>query len=397
MRLLCWRTAGRGHAGTRSRVRALLVVLGVTGSLHVPGALAGQARVEDLVISAGVAGEAWRGDFTALNVPQIDSTETAVAWVGEWSANGIFTLLARGHSRLEATLDAGFRQFATGGFRLRNYAPREHSGTLTTSYRQKIAGGRGGELTASAQAQTRGIADRPPMPLYLAPGYDIYRVTAGYARSIRGLEADFFVTREEADFTAPDLLPNLDLLDRSSVNAVAGAGRRFYRSADPDEEYYWGFRLFGAYRHHSYPKQGLGILRVDNAIGMGGTYKLVTERFDLSVTLDGTRSRSNSRRVEYNAGRLEMQLHVWEFWRDLGLNVAGTLARKRYIDPGQDALVPGEEADNESSLYAEITRSLGRHVNGAFRLGWQRVETNFSDAYYTRFGGAFFLRVRPMR
>ena len=78
-------------------------------------------------------------------------------------------------------------------------------------------------------------------------------------------------------------------------------------------------------------------------------------------------------------------------WRSL----AATLARKRYIDPGQDALVPGEENDNESSLYAEITRSLGRRVDGAFRLGWQKVETNFNGAYYSRFGGAFFLRVRP--
>ena len=70
-------------------------------------------------------------------------------------------------------------------------------------------------------------------------------------------------------------------------------------------------------------------------------------------------------------------MDLWEFWRDIDLSLAATLARKRYIDPGQDALVPGEEADNESSLYATFTRSLGPRVNGSFRVGWQKVETNF--------------------
>ena len=49
----------------------------------------------------------------------------------------------------------------------------------------------------------------------------------------------------------------------------------------------------------------------------------------------------------------------------------------------------------QSILYAEVTRALGLRVDGAFRIGWRRVETNFSGAYYTRFGGGFSLRVRP--
>ena len=59
--------------------------------------------------------------------------------------------------------------------------------------------------------------------------------------------------------------------------------------------------------------------------------------------------------------------------------------------------MPGEEADNGAALYAEITRSVARNMDAAFRLGWQRVETSFTGAYYTRFGGGFFLRVRPTR
>ena len=381
----------------RHAAPAALAVLGLGGLPGSPAELSGQGRIQDFVIAAGMAGEAWRGNFSAIAFPQIDSTESAEAWIGEWSVNGIFTLLRREHSRVEATIDAGFRQFATGGFQLRNYAPREHTGRLTTRYWHHVAGGRAGTFIGEATARIRGITDHPPMPLYLSPGYEIYRLAAGYRKSVRGLDADLTVTGEEADYTAPALLRSLDLLDRNSLTVEVGAGRRFYGTTHA-EDYppeYSGFRLFGAYRYHSYPRQVTEVVRVDRAIGLGGTYELRTERLDLRVTIDGTRNRSNSGRVEYNAGRVDVEMGLWELWEDVGLSLAATLARKRYIDPGQDALVPGEENDNESSLYAEITRSLGRHVDGAFRLGWQKVETNFNGAYYSRFGGAFFLRVRP--
>lgn len=374
-------------------LRLFATVPGLAGALLLPATLAGQAQVRDLVISGGIAGEAWRGDFTALSFPQIDSTERAVALVGEWSANGIFTLFRREHNRLETTVDVGIRQFATGGFQLRNYAPREHGGFLTTNYWHEIGGGRLGTVFGEVEAQFRQIVDRPPMPLYLSPGYEIYRVKTGYRRSVRAATLDLTVTGEEADYAAPAGLPNLDLLDRSSVMVEVGRGRRFQRH--PDSERYSGFRVFGAFRYHSYPKQGAPELRVDRAAGLGGTYELGREQLEFKATLQGTRSRSTSRRVEYNAARLDVELQLWELWKDMDLNIAGTLARKRYIDPGQDALVPGEEADNETSLYAELTRSLGLNVDGAFRAGWHKVETNFSGAYYTRFGGAFFLRVRP--
>jgi len=367
--------------GSRVRLRLVLAVFGLVGPLHLPSALAGQGHIRDLVISAGVAGEAWRGDFAALTVPQVDSTQRAVAWVGEWSAKGIFTVFRREHSSLETTLDAGFRQFATTGFQLRNYAPREHSGVLTTRYDQKIADGASGTAFAEAQARMRWITDRPPMPLYLSPGYETYRVTAGYKRLIRAVGADLRVTGENADYAAPALLPSLDVLDRSSLIVEAGSE-------------YSGFRLFSAYRYHSYPKQGQGLGRVDHALGLGGTYQRTGERLYLEATLDGTRSRSNSHRVQYNAARLRVEVQ-WGLTEKMEFGVLGTLARKRYLDPGQDALVPGEEADGETSLYAEITRRLGMGVDGAFRLGWQKVETHFTGAYYTRFGGAFFLRARP--
>ena len=154
--------------------------------LAMASPLAGQGIVQDLVISGGMAGEAWRGDFAALTIPQVDSTNQAVAWVGEWSANGIFNLARRERSSLQATVDVGFRQFAPGGFQLRRYSPREYSALLTTRYRRDVADGRGGTLVAEATARKHGIADRPPMPLYLPPGYGSYRLKAGYETTLAG-------------------------------------------------------------------------------------------------------------------------------------------------------------------------------------------------------------------
>ena len=364
-------------------------------ALAVSSPLAGQGIVQDLVLSGGMAGEAWRGDFTAVTVPQVDSTKQAVAWVGEWSASGMFSLARRKHSSVDAMVDVGYRQFAPGGFQLRRYAPREYSALLTTRYRRDLAEGRGGALVAEATARKLGIADRPPMPLYLPPGYESYRLRAGYRRNVAGARASLTVTGENADYTAPALLPNLDLLDRSSVIVEVAGARRRYRSPDSGE--YSGVRLFGAYRYHTYPRQGLeGVFRVDHAVGLGGSYELSTGRLDLNVSLDGTRSWSNSRRVEYHSGRLGVQMQLWELWREFGLSFATDLALKRYRHPSEEyLLVPGEEADNGASVYAEITRSIARNMNAAFRLGWQRVETNFNGAHYTRFGGAFFVRVRP--
>ena len=359
--------------------------------------LAGQGIVQDLVISGGMAGEVWRGDFAALTIIQVDSTNQAVAWVGEWSANGIFNLARRERSSLDATVDVGFRQFAPGGFQLRRYFPREYSALLTTRYRRDIADGRGGILVAEATARKRGIGDRPPMPLYLPPGYGSYRLKAGYRTTLAGSRASLTVTGERADYDAPVLLRYLDLLDRRSVVVEAAGTRRSYRSPDSGE--YSGVRFFGSYRYHTYPRQATeGVFRVDHAVGLGGSYELSAGRMDLDVSLDGTRNWSNSRRVEYHAGRLGVQMQLWEVWRGFGLSVASDLAVKRYRNPSEEyLLVPGEEADNGAALHAEITRSVARNMNVAFRLGWQRVETSSTGAHYTRFGGAFFLRVRPTR
>ena len=380
-----WRSA-------RWVVPALVVLIPFSS----PAPLSGQSWVERFVITAGLTGEAWWGDFSAITVPQFDSTESAVAGVGEWGVRGGFTLLEGSRHRLEATFDGGIRQSATTGFRLRNYAPREQSGTLAMSFAHDMGGG---VFTAEATGRSRRIVDRPPMPLYKSPGYDIYSVQARYGKRVRAISVDMKVAGEQADYKPPPFLKHLDFLDRNSVIVETGGRKRFDFAADSEEEEYWAIRLFAGYGYHRYPRQGQGepqmdhAPRVDHAPRLGTTFELKTARLLLDVTVDGSRNYSTSRRPEYRNGRLHVQA-VW-FLGDTDLSLVGTLARKRYIDPGQDALVPGEEADNASIFYAEVTRSLGLHVDGAFRLGWRKVETNFSGAFYTRFGGGFSLRVRP--
>lgn len=368
-----------------------LVLLGL---LSIPSTLRGQSWVRDFVITAGLTGEAWWGDFSAITVPQFDSTESAKAGVGEWSATGVFTLLNVPGHRLETTLDAGIRQSAAAGFRLRNYAPREQSGRLTINYGLNLGGGR---LTTEATARSRRITDHPPMPLYKYPGYDIYNVQAEYAKGVRGFNVDVKMAGEQADYKPPPQLDHLDHLDRNSMIVEVGGNRIFYLAKDPEdyeeEGPYWAIRTFSAYGYHSYPRQGGEVQRVDHAMRLGLTFALQTNRLDITATMAGTRSRSTSPRVEYNHGRLHVQA-TW-LWDATDLSLVGTLARKRYIQPTQDALVAGEEADNASVLYAEVTRYLGPRVDGAFRIGWRKVETNYTGAFYTRFGGGFSLRVRP--
>ena len=376
--------AARRKAGRAVAALALLV------PLSVPTALSGQSWVRDVVITAGLTGEAWWGDFSAITVPQFDSTQNAIAGVGEWSARGVFRLLNGSERRLEATLDGGIRQSAAAGFQLRNYAPREQSGSLSMIYTEAFGGG---SFTSEATARIRRVFDHPPMPLYKPPGYDIYSVRVRYARNLRGTRVDLNVAGEQADY-APPVLEHLDFLDRNSVIIEAGGTRRF--SIDEELGDYWGLRLYSAYGHHSYPRQGGEVQRVDNAMRLGVNFELQWDPFKFSVTLDGTRSRSTSRRVEYKRGRADAQA-IWLLSDGMDLVLTGTLARKRYIEPARHALVPGEEADNATIVYAELTKALASRVDGAFRIGWGKVETNFTGAFYTRFRGGFSLRVRPWR
>ena len=58
-------------------------------------------------------------------------------------------------------------------------------------------------------------------------------------------------------------------------------------------------------------------------------------------------------------------------------------------------LVPGEEADNASTVFVEVDRPVASNLSTATRFGWTRAETDIGRAYYSRFGVTFLMRYRP--
>ena len=58
-------------------------------------------------------------------------------------------------------------------------------------------------------------------------------------------------------------------------------------------------------------------------------------------------------------------------------------------------MVPGEEADNASALFLQVTRRLAENMDGSVRLGWTRAESNIADEYFERFSGTLLLTYRP--
>jgi hypothetical protein len=81
---------------------------------------------------------------------------------------------------------------------------------------------------------------------------------------------------------------------------------------------------------------------------------------------------------------------------DLSLSFFAKLTEKWYKTKTDFArLVPGEEADNASTVYLELARPLLVNLDGAVRFGWSRAETDIGNAYFQRYGATFLLRYRP--
>ncbi len=376
-----------------------LLVLGAAALGLADGTASGQVRLDNLSVTMGLRGEVYSGDgnFLAIAVPQIDSTEGALAAAGEMVATGTFILMARNGRSLSTDFDFSMRQFYTGGFQLRNYAPRQLSGSVEANYRQRLGGG---WLLIVPTFDSRHIADRPPMPLYLPPAYVAGAVGATYSKSIAadlGLYGQ--LTGEIKDYAAPENLPAVDDLGRRSVSLEAGVQRVLRgppETRNPEISDRSAVRFFAAYLHHNYPKQGLGLLRRDHAVRLGGEFTMDrrdTQGFFFELLVTGTRSRSNSRRVDHNVGRIQATGSV-ELGDDTQLELRGLWAVKRYIHE-HVWLVPGEEADNATSVFAEVTRFLRDGMRAGIGGGWTRAETNISGAYYQRFSVSFNLTINP--
>lgn len=343
---------------------------------------------QDLVVTMGVSGEAYDGNLASAIVPVVDSTNSVGAAVGETGVRGSLLLFGGDRSRVTGSFDLGVRQFLASGFGLRDYAPRESTGRLGLQLVRAV--GRVGVLRLQGDARWRRMDDRPPMPLFLQPGYERYVGALQFTSvPVDGVTFDVTLDAETADYQAPDGLSQIDLLDRDSRALEVGLtfGEGF------DVRFYGSLRAADFTRQRSFDTNDP--FRRDRMITVGGSWSYQAGIL-AEVGVDAIVNRSNSRRPEYDAvslrTRLAAPLPVW----DLGMNLYAVVTGKSYVVDTEFArLVPGEEADNASVVFLDVNRPLSDHLDAALRFGFTRAETDIGNAYFRRYGVSFFLNYRP--
>jgi hypothetical protein len=363
---------------------AMLTIALVAVAVRPSGA---QVTVRDLEVTAGAAVEGYRGNMSSVTLPVVDSTDRASAAVAEFGTRGRLLFLNTPVRGFRIDFDGGIRQFAASGFELSDYAPREVVGRLDGVYRQSL--GSLGTLTAAFGYKGRSVVDRPPMPLFIQPGYGAAS-GALWLRfaEFRGIKLDSELMAEWADYGAHALFPQLDLLDNRSTRLEVGGtwGRE------------WQVRFYSAVRLTDFQRQGTNLpadpFRRDRMIEAGATWTLhVPVVVQLGVS--GIFNRSNSARPEYDAIRFRGNLVV-PLPYDLNGTLYTSLTGKNYKHDFEFIrLVPGEEADNGSVAYIGLHRAITPTLNGQVRFGWTRAETDVGGAFYERYGLSFFLSFRP--
>lgn len=364
---------------------------GLAAGLVTLGAWAGMAEAQsrvDLVVTAGLSGESYDGNLASVTVPVIDSANDVGAAVGEFGLRGRWDVLSTPNSSVAASFDLGMRQFLASGFEIRDYAPRERSGRAEIQWMQRV--GTFGLLRVAGDARGRSIEDRPPMPLFLQPGYSRYGGTAQFTlRAVDGVEFDIAADAERADYRAPEGVLQINLLDRRSRAVEVGAAWGLA----------WKVRFYGSLRHIDYPEQAsfdpADPFRRDRAVTLGGEWRYGSS-FQAELGLEGIVNRSNSRRPEYDAFSARALLGVPLPWWEMGVNLYAVVTGKSYVSNLPFArLVPGEEADNASVVYLDVNRPLAPDLDASVRFGYSRGETDIGDAYFQRYGVSFFLNYRP--
>jgi hypothetical protein len=364
-------------------MRRLLGVLAAAVSFASPDALHGQVRFQDLVLNLGGGVDGYSGNLPAVTVLIVDSTDHATAVVGEVGVRGVLSLFTSPTRSLTFSFDGGMRQAAAVGFRLRDYAPREWVGSTSARLTQTL--GSWGSLEAHGGVRGRSVEDRPPMPLFLQPGYRTESGGIGLAtRPFGGVSFD-----ARADVEVVEYLKRLDLLDRNSAGFELGV-----RWGGPST-----IRFYGGLRWTDYNNQGSfdpgDPFRRDRTARMGLEWTYPGDVF-AQFGLDGTLNRSNSNRPEYDAVSVRALLTA-PLPRDFSLNIYSAFTFKSYVqDISFARLVPGEEADNASVTYLQIGHALASNLDGAVRFAWTRAETDIGDNYYRRFGGSIQFNYRPL-
>lgn len=373
-------------AGTWRPAAAAALALALTAVGAPP--LRAQVAVRDFVLTGGLSVESYQGRLPAVTVPIVDSTDRANAAVGQFGGSGTVLFHSTNTSRVTLAVDAGLRQFSAHGFEVRDYAPRELVGSADLRYRREVRGL--GALLTTVRAKGRLVDDRPPMPLFIEPGYGSARATARLELlPLSGVTLDAELSGELVNYTPPAVAPHLDLLDRRLLEGEAGAA--------------WGgetytLRFHAGYTTATYTRQRSfdpsDPFRRDHAVRIGA-HVLLQQTVFVQLGLEGTANRSNSKRPEYNALSATALLQA-PLPGDLSLELLAMLTGKGYLHRSQFArLVPGEEADNASVAFVSISRPLRAGLDAAVRIGWTRAETEIGSAYFQRYGATLFLHYRP--
>lgn len=372
----------------KHRINPLFWVISLCfGGFLAPSQLQGQLTWQDLVFTGGLSAERYQGNLALVPVSAVDSTEDASALVGESGVRGGLLFFNHQKRSLDLQFDAGIRQFVAEGFKVRDYAPREWVGRTELRYRESL--GSVGNLWIQGGAGARKVEDRPPPPLFIQPGYTTWDGEVRFQfLPLHGTFVDARLMGEKADYSAGELTPQLELLDRQVLGVEAG----FAWGSD------WTVRLHTGYRASEYRNQGTfdpeDPFRRDRTVSVGATWT-VRSPFFAQIGVEGTRNHSNSSRPEYNALSVRSVISA-PLPYELSLNFLANITEKRYLTRTEFArLVPGEEADNASVVYLELARPLMVNLDGAVRFGWNRAETDIGNEYFERYGATFLLRYRP--
>jgi hypothetical protein len=373
------------------RLRLGGILLGAMAAVSSALPLAGQVTSEDVVFTGGVSGEGYQGNLPTASVGVRDSTEVASAAVGEVGARGV--LLWRRNGVLAGSLnyDGGVRQFSAQGFQLRDYAPREWSGTAEANLYRSL--GERGRISFSGRVRARDVEDRPPMPLFLHPGY--LSLATGIATQIalpEGREFDLRIRGEKVEFYAPALIPQVRMLDRLGGGIQGGVTTPLAAGQS--------IRLYGGFDYSAYREQPTfepeDPFRRDRTYSTGVSWSYRGGVLG-QLGLEGRFNRSNSLRPDYNSVTMQALVSV-PMPGAAVLSAVGALTYKGYLEPTPFArLIPGEEANNASLAYVSLGRALAQNLDGTLRLGWTRAETEIGGNYFQRVGVSALLHYRPGR
>jgi len=369
----------------RSAFAAAFFLLAATAA--APSGASAQVNWRDLVFTGGVSGVGYWGNLPAITVSAVDSTEEASAIVGEFGVRGAIDLIQHEEREFGLEFDGGLRQFVAGGFTSRDYAPKELVGTVDLSFRETM--GSLGELRLLGGLSGRRVDDRPPMPLFIQPGYGAAEGSVSLNLfPIRGIYYDVQVFGEVADYSTTDLAPQLALLDRKVLGTEVGA---IWENG-------WTVRGYLGFKASEYKNQGTfepsDPVRRDKTYSLGALWTYQSS-FIARLGVEGALNRSNSSRPEYDAMRVQAFVIV-PVPMDFTLSFSADITTKRYLTKTEYVqLVPGEEADNASIVYLEASRPLYQNLDSAFRVGWTRAEENIGRSYFERFGVSVLFRYRP--